>query len=153
MMKKLKNIGLAFMIMLAFTAVTISTGCASKNLDPTGVYQGDRVLYEAENAINTFHATARTFLVWEKDFRSVLPVKVSRAADFIRLNEQRWLDSAHALHDAYVRTPTVENKDKLQLGINLLRSALNEAAVYMAASEKVAPNNGLPGIKLVTAGQ
>ncbi len=144
------------MIMVLATAmlgVGLGVGCANRNLDPTGVYQGDRVLYESENAINTFHKSVVDFLVWEKDFRAVLPVEVSRAADFLRINEPKLLNTAHALHDAYVRTPTVENKDKLQLTINILRSALSEAAVYMTSNKKVAPNNGLPGVKLVTSGQ
>lgn len=152
-MKRLKNIiGLAFMTLALLTITVIPMGCAH-NLAPDGVYQGDKFLYESENTINTFHDTAREFLIWEMNARAVLPVEVSRAADFIRKNEEGWLNTAHAAHDAYQKTPGDPNtKDKLQLSLNLLQAALREAAAYMLAQQKVAPNNGLRGIKPVTAG-
>lgn len=134
---------------VAFISTSLTTGCAHK-LEP-GVYQGDKFLYESENAINTFHEIVREFLIWEMGARTVLPAEVSRAADFIRLNEKKWLNTAHAAHDAYVQTPGDPNaKQRLMLSLNLLKTALREAAAYMAASKRVAPNNGLRGIKPFT---
>lgn len=148
-MNRFKNmIGLAMLSLALFTMA----GCAH-NLAPGGVYNGDKILYESENAINTFHDQVRDFLIWEKDNRAVLPVEVSRAADFIRLNEQKWINSANAAHDAYQKTPGDPNKkDALQLSLNLLQTALREAAAYMIASQKVAPNQGLKGVKPITLG-
>lgn len=130
-------------ISLALVCLAVPAGCTKTTLSPNGVYQGDNTLYQAEKAIVTAHKSFQAFLVWETANRAILDVEVSRAADTIRLNEQRWLDSAHALRDAYVATPTAANKDKLQLTLNLINTALLEATKQMAANQKIAPNNGL----------
>lgn len=146
-MKKLNILGLAFVMMLAL----LTSGCQNQRLAPEGVYAGDKVLYNAENAIVTAHETFVQFYKWEQQYRAVLPVEVSRAADHMRLNEKRWIDTANAFRDAYKNTPTEENKDKLQLSVNLIRTALSEAAAYMLASQQVAPNQGLKNVEPVTA--
>lgn len=150
MMQRMKNSGLVILMMLAI--LLPSAGCKT-TLAPEGVYQGDTVLYNAENAIATAHDTFVEFYKWEQQFRAVLPVEVSRAADFMRLNEKKWITTANAFHDAYVATPTPENKDKLELSINLLQTALREAAAYMLAAQQVAPNQGLKNVKPITAPQ
>ncbi len=150
-MKMNKLIGSAFIALTLLSAITFS-GCATGRLAPGGVYNGDAFLYEAENTINTAHETFREFLIWETAFRNLLPEEVSKAADFIRVNEHRWLSSAHSFRDVYALSPTLERRDKLQLSLSLIQTALREAASYMAASKKVAPNNGLRNIKPVTLG-
>lgn len=114
--------------------------CNKTTLSPTGVYHGDTTLYAAEKTIVTAHGQFQSFLKWELQYRDILPVEVSRAADVIRINEKKWIDSANALHDAYVATPTAENKDKMQLALNLIDSGLSEAAKYMATHKSKAPN-------------
>ena len=146
-MKKLNMLGLALVMTLAL----LTSGCQNQRLAPEGVYAGDAVLYNAENAIVTAHDTFVQFYQWEKQYRNVLPVEVSRAADYMRLNEKKWLDTAHAFRDAYKNTPTPENKDKLQLSVNLIRTALSEAAAYMLAAQQIAPNSGLKNVERVTA--
>jgi hypothetical protein len=148
MKMRMKQIGLALFALVLFAGGP--SGCKSSRLDPKGVYQGDKFLYEAENAIVTAHDTFRQFLQWELSFRSVLPPEVSRAADFVRLNEEKWISTASALRDAYERTPSPEAKDRLQLSINLIRTALHEAASYMVSNKSRAPNEGLKGITPVT---
>lgn len=133
---------------VAMLGVGLTAGCKT-HLAEGGVYQGDTFLYQAENTINTAHDTFRDFLVWEKQYRDILPVEVSRAADQIRMNEQKWIASANALHDAYVRTPTAENKDKLALTLNLIQAAFHESLAYMVANKSKAPNNGLKGVQPV----
>lgn len=146
-MQRLNMIGLALVMTLAL----LTSGCQNQRLAPDGPYKGDAVLYNAENAINTAHETFLEFYRWEKQFRDVLPVEVSRAADYMRLNEEKWITTANNFRDAYANTPTEENKDKLQLSVNLIRTALREAAAYMLASQKVAPNAGLKNVEPVTA--
>lgn len=140
-MKKLTQI--IGLLSLAVLLVAIPAGCGNSTLAPAGVYQGDQTLYAAEKAITTTYKSFETFVKWENDFRSVLPVEVSRSADTIRLNGKKWIDTASALRDAYVRTPKVENKDKLQLSLNLIDTALSEATKYMAANRSNAPNKGI----------
>lgn len=139
-----KTVGLLLMAAALFTVTIIPTGCAGGGgVSRTSVYQGDNFLFQVEKISVTAHELFLEFYRWEKDNRSVLPVSVSRAADFARLNEKKWADTLNAAHDAYVATPTAQNKDKLQLALNLLRTGLNQAAFYMATHRSVAPNSGL----------
>ncbi len=146
-MRRVKSLVLFIVLASSLLGIGLSTGCSSsQKLDPAGVYQGDSFLYNAENTINNAHGLFHEFLTWEFNFRQVLPPEVSRAADHIRKNEPKWLNSAHAFRDAYVATPTPQNKDKLQLSLNLIRTGLSEAAFYMSSAKSKAPNAGLRGV-------
>jgi len=125
-------------VILTLIVLLIGAGCSGcqTTLDPTGVYQGDIVLYNVDNTLNGAYATMDTFLKWEYDNRAVyasMP-EVKRAADNIRMNGQNWIESAFALRDAYAANPTDENKDKLLAAVAILRTALLESAKYMAKS-------------------
>lgn len=128
---------------LALLCVTAPTGCSKTTLSPNGVYHGDQFLYQSEKIIVGAHQNFQTFLKWELEWRWILPVEVSRAADVIRLNEKKWIDTANAFHDAYVASPTPENKEKFQLSLNIINAALSEAAKYLRDHKSKAPNNGL----------
>lgn len=144
-MKTMKRwIGLA-VLLLAFTVPFVGpTGCAGgPKVSETSVYAGDNFLFQSEKLTVQAHELFVTFYRWEKEWRQFLPVQVSRAADFARLNEQKWANTANAFHDAYVATPTAANKDAYQLAINELRAALNQAAFYMLNYKANAPNSGL----------
>jgi hypothetical protein len=136
-------IGLACIALALSTAVVTQTGCAGGGVSRTSIYQGDNFLFQTEKLSVQAHDLFLEFYRWEKEWRDSLPVSVSRAADFARLNEKKWADSLNAAHDAYVATPTAENKDKVQLALNLLKTALNQAAYYMVAHKSIAPNTGL----------
>lgn len=118
-------------------------GCSKTTLSPTGVYQGDKTLYEAEKTIRTVYDQFDTFVTWELQYRAILPVDVSRAADTIRKGSKSWIASAIAARDAYVAVPNAPNKDRLQLTLNLIDTALAEAAKYMIQNQGPAPNRGL----------
>lgn len=115
------------------------TGCSSTKLAPGGIYQGDAILYTAEKAITTSYKTFHDFVQWEMDYRQILPVEVSRAADVIRVNGKKWITSAEALRDAYVASPTVENKNKLTTTLNIIDAAIAEATKYTTQYKPVAP--------------
>lgn len=140
-MKKLTQI--IGLIGLAILLVGIPTGCTKTTLSPNGVYHGDTFLYQSEKVIVGAHQSFQTFLQWELEYRAILPVEVSRAADVIRLNERKWIDTANALHDAYVASPTPENKDKFQLALNIIGAGLDEAAKYLSKNKSSAPISGL----------
>lgn len=140
---KNKYFGLALTVLALSTFALVETGCASGGVSKTSVYGGDDFLFQSEKLSVQAHALFQEFYRWEKNFRSVLPVEVSRAADFCRLNEEKWANTLNAAHDAYVATPTAANKDKLQLALNLLKTALDQAAFYMTDQKAVAPNAGL----------
>lgn len=115
------------------------TGCSNTTLSKDGVYQGDKFLYSAEKTITTAYKSFDSFLRWEETYRAALPVEVSRAADTIRLNAKRWIDSASAMRDAYVSSPTPENRDKLKITLNLIDTALAESLNYMSQNKALVP--------------
>src|SRR5690348_2630030 len=89
------------MIALMVTCVTAPVGCNKTTLAPGGAYAGDKVLYQADKTITTTYKQFQKFVAWELKHREVLPVKVSHAADTIRLNAKKWIDSASALRETY----------------------------------------------------
>lgn len=121
-------------VAIAFTAFLLTSGPVGCNatLEKDGVYQGDNILYQAEKATTTAYKTFDSFLRWEQTYRATLPVEVSRAADVIRLNAKKWIDSAIALRDAYAANPTAENRRKLDVALNVIDAALAEATRYLA---------------------
>lgn len=131
------------LLVCAFLVAAGPVGCSKTTLSKDGVYQGDTFLYQAEKTITNADKDMSDFVAWERLHRAVLPVEVSKSADVIRLNQKKWIDSAHALRDAYVASPTVENKDKFQLALTLVRTALLEAVKYMDDNKSIAPNQGL----------
>lgn len=144
----MKSIRSSFLFAIVLAAVLVSpigpTGCSGgPKVSETSVYAGDNFLFQVEKISVQAHDLFLEFYRWEKDNRTVLPVSVSRAADFARSNEKKWADTLNAAHDAYVATPSAQNKDKVQLALNLLKTGLNQAAFYMVANKSVAPNSGL----------
>lgn len=118
---------------------------ACRDLAPGGVYQGDKVLYEAEQAITEGHALLQEFVTWEKTHRDALAQfpEIRKFADKVYNEGPSWFGSAAALKDAYKSNPTQENKDKLQLAVGVLRTAIQQASVFLTqpATNSPPPNN------------
>lgn len=127
-MKTFKLFFLLALVGLFFFAGPV--GC-SHTLQKGGVYQGDKVLYEADKAISAAYATAHAFVKWEYENRNTLPVEVSKAADVIRANAERWISSATSLRDIYARTRSVEDAKHLEAALDVLAGALEQAQLYM----------------------
>lgn len=145
-MKTMKRWIVLAVLLSAFTVTFVGPiGCAGgPKVSQTSVYAGDNFLFQSERLSVQAHELFLTFYRWEKDWRQVLPVQVSRAADFCRLNEKKWADTVNAAHDAYVATPSDQGKkDAYQLAINELRVGLNQAAFWMTDLRAKAPNTGL----------
>lgn len=132
------------MAVLAVSMLGAGAGCKRLTLQEGGVYQGDKLLYNAERATVGAYKSFDAFLRWEEQYRAVLPVEVSRAADNVRKNARSWIDTAGAFRDAYVANPTGDNRDLLKLSLDLIDTALAESAKYMTAYRANAPNAGLP---------
>src|SRR6266576_4478192 len=100
------------------------TGCRS--LDKTGVYAGDKFLYDSELAIVTSYDLLDAFLKWETSNRAALSTvpEIKKSADNIRKDSKRWFASAHALRDAYAANPTSENRTALQSSLSVIHAAL-----------------------------
>lgn len=121
---------LASVLLLA--SILLGPGCAS--LDPAGPYQGDKVLFEADQAIGTAYGLLDAFVAWEHANRAALAgvPEIRKAADRIRAGAPGWIDSAIRLRDAYKLNPSGENREALASALRVLRQALAEAAGYLA---------------------
>lgn len=128
--------------LLAVLALLLcSPGMTCRQLDPAGVYQGDRFLFESEMAINTSYDMVKTFLTWEMNNREALAKfpEIGKAANRLRREYKGWHESAVALHDLYEINKTDENRTKLMNAISLLRAALAEATKYMTQAAQPLP--------------
>ena len=125
------------LLLLGALCLLATSGCQHA-LAPTGVYQGDAALYQSELAITTSYEVIHTFVTWEHDNRAALAKwpEIKRAADTMRAGAKQWVTSAHALHDAYRTDPSAPNKAALTKALDLLRTALTQAAGYMAQAAK-----------------
>lgn len=144
MKRMTKWIGLALLGLALSTTVVTQTGCAGgPKVSETSVYEGDNFLFQSEKLTVQAHELFVEFYKWEKEWRAVLPVEVSRIADYMRLNEEKWLSSAHALHDTYVQNKTPANKAAYEQALAYIRTALGQASFYLLQQRTKAPNSGL----------
>lgn len=122
----------------AFVAGVMTVGCKSRNLDPAGVYQSDKTLYNADKTIVEAYDVMDAFVRFEYNNRQALAStpEVSKAADEIRRNAQKWVKSAIGLRDAYAGSPTPENRSKLDDAIRVLRQAITDAQRYISQGVK-----------------
>jgi hypothetical protein len=120
------------LLLAATIALPALTGCARLAAD--GVYSGDKALYAAERATVGAYDAMHAFVNWEYKNRALLAEhpEITKAADDVRLNAQRWLDQVIVLRDVYKSSPSPENRTRMQLAVATLRGALEAAAVYMA---------------------
>lgn len=124
-------------MMLALTlvlSVVAFTGCQT-NLDKEGIYKGDKVLYNSDKTITTSYRVLHAFVKWEMDYRELLPPEVTKAADAVRRDSRKWINSAIALREAYAINPSEENKLNLQKSLEVLDVALAQISKYMAANQ------------------
>ncbi len=120
-------------------ACCLFAGCATK-LDPTGVYKGDTVLYEADNTIVTGHDLLQDFVNWEANYRSTLAQwpEIRQFADKVVAEGPGWFASASALRDAYKANPSDASKTALQAATDIIHTALAQATQYLTAHKTTA---------------
>jgi hypothetical protein len=112
------------------------SGCAS-------ILPGhDPVVVNAERTVKISFDTFDTFLKLEYDNREQLK-KISpdilKAADNIRNNAPKWLETANTTIRAYKKHRDLENKFNLNTAMAVLQNALNEAQKYIALSRASTP--------------
>lgn len=116
--------------LIALTLTLFTFGCGT--LDPSGVYQGDALLYRTEAVIPTAYSMLHEFVKFEHENRASLPPEVTAAADHIRVNAKGWFTAAFALRDAYAADPSPENRQALENQLKTLRGALTTATQMLA---------------------
>lgn len=130
----------SFLLSVFCSLILLLPGCAV--LDKSGPYGGDTLLFNADQTITAGYSTLRTFVKWEKDNRDALAAwpEVRKSADHVRLNAQRWIDSAIALRERYAANKTQANRNALTDGLRVIRTAMTEATKYLNQHEP-APGN------------
>lgn len=117
---------------LALLAIPIFLmGCGT--LDPNGPYKGDRVLYTADKTIVESYDLMHSFVQWEYQNRPALSKwpEIKESANAIRREAKGWIESAEAMRDAYALHPDDQTRNDLLLSLDLLKTALAQAANYM----------------------
>lgn len=127
-----ENVPSFLVLGLLSLALMANAGCTNR-IAADGPYQGDQVLYQADRTIVGAYDLLHTFVKWEFEHRHALTKfpEVTRAADHVRQNAERWITSATALRDAYKANPTDENRAALSHALDVLQAALNEASRYL----------------------
>jgi hypothetical protein len=117
---------------LSLTILALLAMPACRNLDPAGVYGGDKILYDADLAIATSYDTIHQFVLWEFSNREALSSipEIKKYADTVRRNAPQWFSSAISVRDAYKLAPTSENQAALAKAVATIRAALVEITRY-----------------------
>lgn len=127
------NLALALFCMFLFGC----GGCST--LAPEGVYGSDKLLYETDKLIVDSYQIFDAFLKLEKENRDALfklEPKIKAAADKIRADGPKWIQSAIAMRDAYKSQPGTDTKTALEAALGLLRTGMSEAINYTILSKK-----------------
>lgn len=93
---------------LFFVALTLVlnclVGCATQ-LDPSGAYQGDRVLYSADQTVNAAYTALDTFESWELANHGYLVIhapQVVQASENVRTNAPNWFQRYGSVKAIYI---------------------------------------------------
>lgn len=115
-------------ILLAFAAYFFAGCQTTRDLDPEGVYQGDRVLFNADalalqvfdsiDSIQAFASRNPSIVAESESFQSLL----SKLAE----NRQKWKDDYFAARDSYEAAKTLANRQQLDISLEVLRAVLTE---------------------------
>lgn len=126
-----KSLAATLLTLCSVLAILLTPGCAVVSKD--GPYQGDSILFNADQTIVQSYDLLHTFVKWEYDHRAALSTvpQIKEAADRVRLQAPAWLQSAMTLRDAYAAAPTRGNKKSLEASLDILRAALTEATRYL----------------------
>jgi hypothetical protein len=120
--------------------VSAFVGCGGcSTLAPGGAYAGDKLLYDSDQSILGAYQIFDVFLKWEKDNRDELfklTPDIKKAADNIRANGTKWIDSAIAMREAYKTRPGPDTRTALQSALDLLHQGINEAIKYTVQYKK-----------------
>jgi hypothetical protein len=105
-------------------------GCSTLAKD--GPYQGNKILYTADQSITGAYDTLHAFVKWEYRHRATVSPEVTAGADEVRLHAQQWISGAILMRDLYAASPTEEQRLELQSALMSLRAALEQARHHMA---------------------
>jgi phosphoglycerol transferase MdoB-like AlkP superfamily enzyme len=121
-------------ILLAALALP-QTACQTRGLDPTGVYQGDAFVYQAENTIAQTYVALNNFLTFVYQNQATLPKAILKGANELQATARPSLQTAANTIQVYKTAPTAEGKDKVQASLEAARSILTSINTYLQESQ------------------
>lgn len=128
-------LGLALWLGGSLFVTTTLQGC--RDLDPSGVYAGDKLLYRADLTITSSKSFMDAFVTFEFHNRALLQLKhpeVKAAADTVRTQGKASLQSAVAARDAYAAASTAANATALNTALATLTEAASQAQAQLLAA-------------------
>ena len=131
-MKYIKKI----VLMFALAGGLFLAGCPSQPLAPTGVYNGDKVLYVIDQTEDTTFQFLDQFVKYEKANAATVSPGTHAVAEKIRLNAPGYFASLAKVKAAYKAEPTPANRDKIQPIITDIQALLIEATKYFIQPTK-----------------
>lgn len=113
-----------------------------RQIAPDGPYHGDQLAYEADKTIVTGYEVLHDFVLWEQANLAALAGNpgVKQAADYVRANAKRWLNTAIVARDAYTALPSPETRSSLTRSLAVLRAAMVEAVKYLSQPQTPTPS-------------
>jgi hypothetical protein len=133
-MNAIKRIGVTALLGLLVAGGL--SGCGT--LNSSGVYAGDKALYDADLTIASSYELLHGFVKFEYDNRALLAgsPEVKQYADHVRKGAPQWFASAIALRDAYKGNPNDGTRTALQQALDVLREATVQATRYLTVNNK-----------------
>ena len=128
----MKKLLLILTLTLACLAPLTFVGCGT--LNPAGVYQGDKVLYDADILISTSYDTVHAFVTWEFNNRSALSSmpEIKNTADALRIQYPIAHKAALNARSAYLSSKSAPNATMLSQALAVLRQCMSTASAYLA---------------------
>lgn len=121
------------LILILGLITTLASLPACRDLDPSGVYKGDQILYNADKTITDAYDILDSFVTWERDNRAVLPKETKEAADVVRTNARPALKAAIAARATYAAHPDDSTAlSALQTSLQVLNVILSQVSQNMA---------------------
>jgi hypothetical protein len=105
-------------------------GCGT--LDSSGVYHGDKFLYDSDLAFNTAYQAFDSFEKFDLANRAVESATVQKEADYIRVNAPKWSSSYFTLRAAYLANPAGQSKTSISALLVDLQATLTVASQYLS---------------------
>lgn len=119
-----------------FIAIGLS-GCGT--LDKSGAYNGDKILYVADQTDVTAYNVIHQFVLFEYENRALLAShpEIKSAADEIRKNAPDWFAKYDQARSLYVTVNTPDNLARFQVAIQVLKDGVAKATDFLFQSQAI----------------
>lgn len=112
---------------LVLTLALMGAGCGTLSKD--GPYQGDEILYRADQSITVTYELLNGFVLWEYENRQALSQwpEIRRAADVVRRHAEEWIDATTVAREQYAAFRTEQTRNALLDALTALKRSASAA--------------------------